>query len=265
MATMGKSSGPTIVAMIVVVALAVAFWMLLLSPKRDEASKLGEQVEQAESSLAQHQEEAADAEAARKRFPVDYQKLVVLGKAVPGGDETASLLVQLNGISHRAKTEFQDISLGAEGSGSGEEEAPAAPASASGTPVTPTEAAASLLPLGASIGPAGLAVMPYALTFRGDFFQIADFIHGLDSLVKSHGENVAVKGRLLTINGFTLNPESVEVEGTGKGGSSPALTASFSVTTYVTPPGQGTTAGASPSSPEEGTATPASTTTGGAP
>jgi Tfp pilus assembly protein PilO len=264
MAALRKSSGLTIVAMLVVAALAVAFWVLLLSPKRDEASKLGEQVEQAESSLAQHQEEAADAEAARKRFPVDYQKLVVLGKAVPGGDETASLLVQLNGVAHRTKVEFQDISLGSEGGGSGEEEeAPAAPAS--GTPVTPTEAEASLLPLGATIGPAGLAVMPYALTFRGDFFQIADFIHGLDSLVESHGENVAVKGRLLTINSFTLTPESVEVEGAGKGGSSPALTANFSVTSYVTPPGQGAAAGASPSSPEEGTATPASATTGGAP
>ena len=40
-------------------------------------------------------------------------------------------------------------------------------------PATPTEAAASLMPLGASIGPAGLAVMPYNLIFNGTFFQIA--------------------------------------------------------------------------------------------
>jgi Tfp pilus assembly protein PilO len=252
MAGLKKSSSLTIVAMLVVAALAIAFWMLLLSPKRDEAAKLGEQVARAESSLAQHQAEAASAEEARARFPVDYQRLVVLGKAVPAGDETASLLVQLSGVADRAKVEFQDISLSSEGGGS---EAAAPPAGTTGAPVSATEAAASLLPIGATIGPAGLAVMPYSLTFEGSFFQIADFIRGLDSLVKSHNEDVSVRGRLVTINSFALTG--------GEGGSS--LTASFSVTTYVTPPAQGTTAGASPSSPAEASATPASTTTGGTP
>ncbi len=105
--------------------------------------------------------------------------------------------------------------------------------------------------------------MPYTLTFSGNFFQIADFIEGLDAMVESHNEEVAVKGRLVTVNSFSLS--GGESESGGKSGSG-ALTASFSVTTYLTPPGQGATAGASPSSlPEEASATPASTTTGGAP
>jgi Tfp pilus assembly protein PilO len=110
--------------------------------------------------------------------------------------------------------------------------------------------------------------MPYSLTFTGTFFQIADFIKGLDSLVKSDNEDVAVKGRLITVNDFTLTAEGESEEPgvpASKSGGSPTLTASFSVTTYVTPPGQGIAAGASPASPAEATATPASTTTGGAP
>jgi Tfp pilus assembly protein PilO len=266
MAALKKSGTLTVVAMLVVAALAIAFWVALLGPKRDEASKLGTQVEEVESSLAQSQAEVASGEEARKGFPVDYQRLVVLGKSVPAGDETASLLVQLNGLADRAKVDFQDIGLGSEGGG-GEEAVPA-PASPSGEPVSATEAEAALLPLGASIGPAGLAVMPYSLTFTGDFFQIADFIKGLDSLVESNNENVAVKGRLITINDFTLTPEGESEEpgaASSKGGGSPKLSATFSVTAYVTPPGQGITGGASPSSPLEATATPASTTTGGAP
>ena len=43
--------------MLAVAALAVAFWMLALSPKREEAKKLGTQVEQLEASLAQHEAE----------------------------------------------------------------------------------------------------------------------------------------------------------------------------------------------------------------
>ena len=68
--------------------------------------------------------------------------------------------------------------------------------------------AASTLPLGAAIGPAGLAVMPYELTFTGDFFRVADFIEGLDSLVETTNAKVGVDGRLITIDGFSLDADS---------------------------------------------------------
>jgi Tfp pilus assembly protein PilO len=249
----GKSKNAMIGAMLLIAAIATAFWILALSPKREEASKLGAQVKQLESSLAQHRAEAQVAEEARRSFPVDYQRLVVLGKAVPGDDETASLLVQLNGIADKAGVTFETLQLG---SGS-EGEAASVPPSSSGEPVSATEAAASLMPLGATVGPAGLAVMPYTLTFTGNFFTIADFIKGLDSLVETTNENVAVDGRLITVDGFSL--------AAGEAGF-PALQVTFSVTTYLTPPSQGLTAGASPAGPEEASlATPAATTTGGTP
>ena len=93
------STNRLIVAMLALAALAVAFWMLALGPKRQEASDLGAKVEELKASLAQHEQEAAVALAARESFPADYQQLVVLGKAVPGDDDTASLLVQLNRIA----------------------------------------------------------------------------------------------------------------------------------------------------------------------
>jgi hypothetical protein len=261
-----NSKNMTIVGAVVIVALALLFWTQLLSPKREEAVKLGGQIETVETSLASHRVEVEEAEAARRRFPAQYQRLVVLGKAVPGGDETASLLVQLNGLADRAGVRFNDLELNSEGAGGSAEEAAAPPSSPGGTPVSATEVAASLLPLGASIGPAGLAVMPYTLTFEGDFFEIADFIERLDKMVKTQNEKVLVDGRLITVDGFSLSPEG-EGEGSApsSGGGSPSLTASFEVTTYLTPPSQGTTAGATPSSPAASSATPAATTTGGAP
>ncbi|HET7053218.1 MAG TPA: hypothetical protein VFI09_04785 [Solirubrobacterales bacterium] len=256
-----KAGNQTIVAVLVVFALAIGFWVVLLSPKREEAAKLAEQTEQVEASLAGHRAEVAEGEAARKQFPVDYRRLVVLGKAVPGSDETASLLVQVSGLADRARVEFSDLALSSEGGG---EEAAATPPTPGAAPVSPTEAAASLMPLGASVGPAGLGVMPYTLTFNGNFFQIADFIERLDSLVKTRNEEVEVDGRLITVNGFSLSGGASESSSSGSSSSS-ALTATFEVTTYLTPPSQGTTAGATPSSPVEPTATPAATTTGGAP
>lgn len=247
-----KQTNLLIGAMLLIAVVAGAFWILILSPKRDEVKKLDAKVKVLEGSLAQHQSEIAASEEARAEFPVDYQHLVVLGKAVPPSDETPSLLVQVNRISKKAGVRFQTLKL--EGEGGGE----AAPVAASGETVSATEAAASLMPLGAAVGPAGLAVMPYSLTFTGSFFKIADFIHGLDALVKTNNEQVGVTGRLVTINGFSLGENSEA--------KFPALQATFSVTTYLTPPSEGTTAGASPEGPVEPvTSVPASTTTGGAP
>ncbi|MGN6557776.1 MAG: type 4a pilus biogenesis protein PilO [Solirubrobacterales bacterium] len=247
-----KGNNRLIVAMLVVTVLAGAFWMLLLSPKREEASELGKQVDKWRSSLAQHESEVATATAAKHEFPANYSQLVVLGKAVPADSETASLLVQIQHISEDSGVRFEEFNLAAaEG---GEEAAPTAP---TGEEVSPTEAAASLMPLGASVGPAGLAVMPYTLNFTGNFFSVADFLHGLDNLVKTTNAKVAVDGRLITVNSFSL-------EAADQG--FPALKASFSVTTYLTPPEQGVTAGATPEGPAAtATATPTSATIGGTP
>jgi len=248
-----SSSNRTIVAIVALAVLAAAFWMLVLSPKRDEASELDAQAKQLKTSLAQHQAEVAEGEAAKREFSTAYQHLVVVGKAVPGGDETASLLVQMSHISHRAEGKFLNLKLSA--SGGGEEAAPTA--GSEEAPASPTEVAASLLPLGATVGPAGLAVMPYEVTFDGNFFQIADFIKGIDSLVDTKKSHVSVDGRLVTINGFSLEASP------GKG--FPDLQASFALTTYLTPPGEDTTAGVAPEAGAPGEATPAATTIGAAP
>ena len=184
--------------------LAFVFWTQLLSPKRDEAKQLGVEVERLEASLAAHEAEIAVAEEAKRSFAGDYQRLVVVGKAVPGDDDVASLLVQVNRLSDKAGGTFRDMQLSSEGGG---EEAAAPPPAPGAEPASPTEVAAALLPLGASVGPAGLAVMPYTVTFDGNFFEIADFIKGIDSLVEhdarrgrrqrpaGHGQRLLARGR----------------------------------------------------------------------
>lgn len=256
-----SASNRIIVAMLGVATLAVAFWMLLLSPKRDEVTKLEGQVAQQKELLAVHRSEVQRGLEAERNFPVEYQQLVVLGKAAPSDSETASLLVQLNRISRRAKVKFQTFSLSSSGEAGAEEaegtEAGSAAAEGSSEYASATEVAASKMPLGASVGPAGLAVMPYSLLFKGSFFHIADFIHGLDSLVKTTNARVDVTGRLITVNAFSLKPDS------GRG--FPHLEGSFSINTYLVPPGQGITGGATPTAPESGTAEQVSATTGAAP
>jgi hypothetical protein len=136
--------------------------------------------------------------------------------------------------------------------------APSAPASSTGAAVPATEADAASQPIGAVVGPGGYSTMPYDLTFKGGFFDVSNFIGGLDSLVKPRGSGVqvAANGRLFTVNGFTLS--------IGAGGPE-HLDANFLVTSYVSPQDQGLTAGASPQGPApavpgEAQAVPASAT-----
>lgn len=265
-----KASGRLIVSILVVVGLSVAFWALLISPKREEADRLGKEAQQLTASVAAARSEVAAANAAKQSFPADYRQLVVLGQAAPAGDETASLLVELEGLAYAAGVEFNSIQLEGSSAEAAASTAPppaAAPeatgAEASGAvqaaaTIPPTELAASLLPLGAAIGPAGLYVMPYTLEFSGGFFQITNFISEVDALVKPGGENIAVDGRLITIGSIALTAGAEEDSGS-------ELSATLKVTTFLSPPGQGVTAGATPSTPAPAAPEPESTTTVSAP
>lgn len=96
------------------------------------------------------------------------------------------------------------------------------------------------------------------MTFTGEFFQIADFMRRVDGLVHTHGGAMDVRGRLLTVNGFDLQP----ADDYGSL-SNPVLNAHLNVTTYVTPVDEGLTGGATPSGPSSTTSTLASSSTSG--
>ncbi len=205
----------------------------------------------------------------------------MLGKAVPAQADTSSLLVELNGIAEHTNVQFRGISLDSSASG-GATPAPSTPApSASGTSTTPapsgsdgstgsspsgsstataasaataaapaTEAGAANLPIGAAVGPAGLSTMPYNLVFRGTYFDVADFLKGLQDLIHLRGNaTVAADGRLLTIDGFSLSQPH-------RNPDNPLLKVAVRVTSYVAPASEGSTAGASPSGPAPVATTP---------
>ena len=256
-----SASSRVILFVLPVVALVAAFWFLILAPKREEASELEAEVTTLQAQVEEQEQLAASAETARKDFPRAYRRLVVLGKATPDDDDTSSLLVQLQSVADESDVEFHSLTT-EEGEAAAAAPAPTEPqtgsqaaesseqrvdnAEAGTTPApapVPTEATAALLPIGASIGPAGLPIMKYSLNFSGDFFHLADFVEGLDDLVTTRDDgHIGVKGRLITVDGFTLTP-------TGDPGENPTLSADFQVTTFLTPAEQGATGGATPTGP----------------
>jgi Tfp pilus assembly protein PilO len=253
-----KSSDRTILFAVSALVAIAAVWFLLIAPKRDEASTLGTEVDEARVAVEQAEQLAAAAEAAKSDYSENYHHLVVLGKAAPSGDDTASLFIQLDQIAADSGTDLRGISL-AEGSSAAEPQAaaqettadptqtpsgadPAAATEAPAAPAVPaTEASAALLPLGATVGTAGLPVMPYELTLKGDYFQLRDFIDGLQKLVGTKRGRQVIDGRLVTIDSFDFQGDAEK--------GFPELDATLAVTAYLAPPDQGLTAGATPTGP----------------
>lgn len=253
-----------------VLALVAAFWFLLISPQRQESSDLQEEIDTARGALEAAQSQIAAAEQARDAFPKNYGVVVKLGRAVPEDGDQATFIYDMSKLGDRNELDFRTFNVVG---GTGEAvPAPAAPtptpnaAAASeqrvdtavaDTGAAPaTEASAALLPLGASIGPAGLPVTPYEMVYLGDFFRVADFLRDLDETVRTEGGVPVVHGRLVTVDGFSLSADPIK--------GFPSVEANFALTTYIVPPEQGITGGATPAGPapaSAGTPTPASTST----
>lgn len=252
-------SDRTVLIVVPLVALALGFWLLVIGPKRSDSADLQTQIDGLNASISAAEAQVASAEAARDQFPKTYAKLVTLGRAVPEDGDQATFINDMANIGKSNNVQFRDFALTAGvDPASAPEPAPAPPAAdpaggdtpaepaadaAAPAPALATEATAASLPLGATVGSAGLPVVPYDFRFLGSFFHMADFFHDVDQsvVVSDKSGEPKVKGRLVTIDSFELSADPV----TGF----PDVQADFAVTTYVVPSDQGLSAGATPAGP----------------
>lgn len=158
------------VAFAIAAALAVAAggWFLLVSPKRGEAALLQEQtaVQQAQNAQLETQLEVLRSKAAG--LPEQEADLAEVAAKIPPGPALPELLRALTAAGRAAGVELTAITPG------------------SPVPVTPagttTEQAA-----------AGLAAVPLTMLVSGDFYELEQFVAGLEDLP-----------RALRVTGLTL-------------------------------------------------------------
>jgi type II secretory pathway pseudopilin PulG len=218
------------VVLIVVVAVAAVAgaWMLVIQPRRAQASKLSTQIGAEQSQLDSARAQVAQGEAAQRQFKDDFAQVVRLGEAVPADDEVPSLIYQLQNAASHAKVDFRSLQVAA-GSGS------SAPSSSTGGSQSSTQ-----LPPGVTVGPAGFPAEQFTFSLQGNFFHLANFFHRLQQFVVAGGNQIVVSGRLMTVNGisFSAAPQGF-----------PQITANVSATTYLEQPSQGLLAGATSAGP----------------
>lgn len=243
-----------VVIMVLVAALVAGGWFLLLAPQRDEASSLAGQVESQRRDRDAALADLAAGLAAKRGYARDYATVARLGTAVPDDDNVASLLYQVEHAADAAHVDFRSLKVGQ--SSAAATPAPVPPTTdASGAVVgaPATQLATATLPPGAAVGAAGFPTMPFSFEFTGDFFRLSDFMGRLQRFLVVRNRALAVAGRFMTLDGIAFNAAP-------KG--FPAIKASVAATTYLVPPDQGLTNGATAGGPAPATTTP--DTSGGA-
>src|SRR3954447_26310859 len=265
-----------LLALIPLVAI-VGYWFLLLAPKRQEESKVKEELTQAEQVRETAQQKASQLTGAKRSFAADYATVIRLGKSIPVSVDMPSLLVQLDRASRGTGIKFTDVKAGERSSAPAAAPAPASstgtPSSGSSGPTAPGAAPAQSMPgqaaqnasnavnsanganganaAAAGSPPAGgttptdpaaapgLESIPLSFEFRGSFFHLADFFHRMKRFVRVVNNRVVVRGRLMTINSFSFDSSE----------NFPEIKAQVSATVYLAPKAQGVDAGASPAGP----------------
>jgi Tfp pilus assembly protein PilO len=226
-----------IIAIVALVAALGAYWMLVLSPKREQISKLDAEISTAQGELSQTQTTLSTYQKAQKSYRTNYATVVRLGKAMPADDDVRSLLVQLDAAAHHSDVDFGRISVGGTS-------AAAAPSQTSGAVAGP--------PGSVSVANGGFTAMPFQFTFNGRFDNLQNFLARLERFVTVSNENIQVTGRLLRL-------ESISLKASGTG--FPQLDAEIGASSYLVPKTDATAAAPAATGTASAAATPSSGTT----
>jgi Tfp pilus assembly protein PilO len=254
-----------IILLLVPIALVAAYWFLLLAPKREEATKVQEQLTQAQSERDTAEQQASSLASAKQNFARDYAAVIYLGKSIPSTVDMPSLIVQLDRAARGTGIEFTSMQVGERTASSASaatdtttSTTPGAAASAPGQAAQSANGAVAASNASGATGTApadpaaagtagtqtALEQIPLDFEFDGSFFDLADFFHRMKRFVRVANDQIIVRGRLMTVDSFSF--DSTE--------KFPSLKATVHATVYLAPKAQGVSAGAASSGPGAGAA-----------
>ena len=122
-----------VLSVVAALAALAGFWFLVLAPKREQVAAADARLAAQQQRLDRTRTLLANAQTAKRRYAADYAEIVRLAKAVPGDDDTASLLYELQSVANGAKVTFDSMKLTAAGPAGTPASALASGASSSGT------------------------------------------------------------------------------------------------------------------------------------
>jgi Tfp pilus assembly protein PilO len=194
------------VAVLLALLVAAGGWFLLVSPQRARATELDAQIQNAEQRLEEHRLATLRAGSVEKIAVAD---LFRLSKAMPDRADMSGVLLELNRIAADTGITFESIS-----------------------PQT-------------AVPISGYQAVPILLTFKGNFYNLSDFLYRLRTLVHVDEGRLAATGRLFAIDtldfaesqeGFPRISASLVVDAFVYGTGAPATSTPTTPTTTTTTP-----------------------------
>ena len=163
-----KLTPPVLIALVVVGVLVfgLAGWFVLVRPQGGKLKAV--QAEQAEIQQ-QIDDIRQKTESARQAPKIHYADVYRLAKAMPDKTDMPDLLLELGQLARDTGIEFDSIT-------------PAPPVSLS-----------------------GYTVVPITVKFNGNFFNLADFLYRLRTLVDVHDTRLEATGRLFSVDTLTFS------------------------------------------------------------
>lgn len=200
-----------VLAVVAVLALIGAYYLLALKPERQQASSLEAQITTQRQALAQAQQTYTIGRAARASLMSDAPEWAALKLAVPEQSDIPVLLRTLEQSAKSVHVTMQAISLtGSGGSSAAASPTPAA-ASTSSTGSGSSSAAASTTSTsgtGSTATTSAATPVPIQLTFDGGYVALNKLVRKLTGLVAVSGGKVRATGPLLSINSVSLSGTS---------------------------------------------------------
>jgi Tfp pilus assembly protein PilO len=230
-----------LLSVVAIGAAIAAFYMLVLSPKRDDVARLDTEIAAQTAEVEQARLTLAGYEQARAGYQRNYATLARLGKAVPADDDVRSLIVQLESTAARSGVDFEKIELSSGLGGDTTEGAEPAAGELAAAPGT--------VPVAGGV----LSALPFSFTFTGSYFDLSSFLARLEHFVTVNNRRLDATGRLLRLESVSIAPGS---EGF------PSMKAEINAATYLVPPVEGVPGAGAAEEPAPGTtqATPSTTT-----
>jgi Tfp pilus assembly protein PilO len=164
---------------------AVASYFLLISPQRSKATELKKEADATRAEVVRLRQLAAQVQ---NTEPIRVADLFRMTKAMPSEVDMPGMILQLNRIARETGIRFDSI-----------------------TPQAPAEAN-------------GAQTIPINLMFQGNYFELADFLFRVRSLVSVRGGTLAATGRLFVVDSVSFS------EGEKK---FPEIAATLTVAAYV--------------------------------
>jgi type IV pilus assembly protein PilO len=196
-----------------VLLFGLATWFLLVRPQGGKVDNLKAQAADVQEKIDAHNQQVAAARSAPKIEVADVYRLA---KAMPNTTDMPDLVLELSQLARDSGIRFDAISP---------------------QPIAP-------------IG--SYSVLPISVTFNGNFYNLADFLYRLRSLVTVNAGRLDATGRLFSVDTLTFN------EGEAK---FPQIQATLVVDAFVYAAAAAPAATPTPSAPAATTTTTTTTTT----